>query len=87
MGITLKAGTDLAWVVAAVEGIEAEDKRFLLEMKEGLRAGVRLFERFERDTFAVAASDLLTAVEALPQVLERYLAAMARLAATPSGEG
>ena len=86
-GSTLEAGTDLAWVVAVVERIEAEDKRFILEMKEGLRAGVRLFERFERDTFAFAASDLRTAVEALPQIFERYLAAMARLAATLSGEG
>ncbi|MDQ4130527.1 MAG: hypothetical protein M3133_05995, partial [Actinomycetota bacterium] len=81
----LKAGIDLPASVAAVSGIEAGDKRFLREMKLALRAGVRVFERWERDTLTTGATELLTAVEALPAVLERYLSAMSTVAAGPRG--
>jgi type II secretory pathway component PulF len=83
----LKAGTDLEESVAAVRRLEAGDKRFLHEMKLALRTGVRIFERWERDTFAEGGPELLSAVEALPGVLERYLSAMSTVVAGTSGGG
>jgi hypothetical protein len=50
--------------VEAVAFLEAEDRRFMREMKLGLRAGVQVFERRERDTLTGGA---------LPGVFEGYL--------------
>ncbi len=73
----LKGGSDLAWCVTSCERLEDLDKRFMHEMKLGLREGVRAFERCERDTLVKGAQELLAAVRALPDVLQRYFAAVA----------
>jgi sulfite reductase (NADPH) flavoprotein alpha-component len=48
------------------------DRRFLSQMKLGLRQGVQVFEQFERQTLAQGREALLAAVQALPAVLGEY---------------
>lgn len=59
----------------AVDGIrhlEEADRWFLREMKLGLRRGVKVLERWEWETTAVAAHELVEAAKALPEVLREY---------------
>jgi sulfite reductase (NADPH) flavoprotein alpha-component len=52
--------------------LEIEDKRFLHEVKMALRAGVQVFEKFERDTVRLGSKPLLEVVQQIPRVLETY---------------
>jgi hypothetical protein len=52
--------------------LEAEDKRFLYEMKMALRAGVQVFEEFERDTVKEGGAQLLEIARQIPKILETY---------------
>jgi hypothetical protein len=52
--------------------LETEDKRFLREMKMALRAGVQVFEEYERDTINQGAAQLLEAGRRIPKILETY---------------
>jgi hypothetical protein len=52
--------------------LEAEDKRFLYEMKMALRAGVQVFEKYERDTIGKGSDQLLEAAKEIPKILETY---------------
>jgi sulfite reductase (NADPH) flavoprotein alpha-component len=52
--------------------LEAEDKQFLYEMKMALRAGVQVFEKYERDTIGKGSDQLLEAVKEIPKILETY---------------
>jgi sulfite reductase (NADPH) flavoprotein alpha-component len=52
--------------------LDAEDKRYLREIKMALREGVLVFEEFERDTVRLGSDQLLTAIEQIPRVLESY---------------
>jgi hypothetical protein len=52
--------------------LEAEDKRFLHEMKMALRAGVQVFEEFERDTVKEGGTQLLEIARQIPKILETY---------------
>jgi len=52
--------------------LEAEDKRFLYEMKMALRAGVQVFEEYERDTLRKGSDQLLEAAKQIPKILETY---------------
>jgi sulfite reductase (NADPH) flavoprotein alpha-component len=54
--------------------LEAEDKRFLYEMKMALRAGVQVFEEWERDTIRKGSDQLLEAAKQIPRILETYYA-------------
>ncbi|MFC1878299.1 FHA domain-containing protein [Chloroflexota bacterium] len=54
--------------------LEAEDKRFLYEMKMALRAGVQVFEEYERDTIREGSDHLLEAAKQIPKILETYYA-------------
>lgn len=48
------------------------DREFLRQMKLGLRGGLQVFERYERQTVSQGRIELLYAIQSLPQVLERY---------------
>ena len=52
--------------------LETEDKRFLREMKMALRAGVQVFEEYERDMIKQGAAQLLEAGRRFPKLLETY---------------
>jgi sulfite reductase (NADPH) flavoprotein alpha-component len=52
--------------------LDAEDKRYLREIKMTLREGLLVFEEFERDTVRLGSDQLLTAIKQLPRVLESY---------------
>jgi sulfite reductase (NADPH) flavoprotein alpha-component len=52
--------------------LDAEDKRYLREIKMALREGVLVFEEFERDTARLGSIQLLTAIRQLPRLLESY---------------
>ena len=52
--------------------LDAEDKRFLHEIKMASRVGVQVFEAFERDTVRLGSNQLLEAIKQLPKVLETY---------------
>jgi sulfite reductase (NADPH) flavoprotein alpha-component len=52
--------------------LDAEDKRYLHEIKMALRAGIEVFEEYERDTIRLGAEQLLEAVRRIPRVLEDY---------------
>ncbi len=54
--------------------LEAEDKRFLHEVKMTLRAGIRIFEEHERETIRRGGPQLLEIVQQMPKVLEAYYA-------------
>ena len=52
--------------------LETEDKRFLGQMKVALRAGVQVFEAYERDTIGQRSAQLLEAVKRISKTLETY---------------
>ncbi len=52
--------------------LDAEDKRYLREIKLALRGGVLVFEEYERDTVRLGSDQLLTTIKQLPRVLESY---------------
>jgi hypothetical protein len=54
--------------------LEAEDKRFLHEVKMTLRDGIRVFEEHERDTIRQGGPQLLEVVQQMPKILETYYA-------------
>jgi hypothetical protein len=41
-------------------------------MKMALRAGVQVFEKYERDTIGKGSDQLLEAVKEIPKILETY---------------
>jgi hypothetical protein len=49
-----------------------EDKRFLREVKSALRAGVMVFEEYERDTVKQGNAQLLEIAKQIPKILEAY---------------
>ena len=67
--------------VTVCQQIEAADRQFMREMKRGLQEGVRVFERWERETVTKGRDELLAAVGDLPLVLERHVESMATIAA------
>jgi hypothetical protein len=52
--------------------LEAEDKRYLHEMKVALRAGIEVFEAYERDTVRLGREQFMEAAKQIPKVLEGY---------------
>jgi sulfite reductase alpha subunit-like flavoprotein/cytochrome b involved in lipid metabolism len=72
----LRARRDLSWCVESCERLESADRKFLRDLKLGLRAGVQVFERWERDTLRDGAAELLDAVVALPTALEHYFVSL-----------
>jgi sulfite reductase (NADPH) flavoprotein alpha-component len=52
--------------------LKAEDKRFLKEVKTALRAGVKVFEEYERDTVRGGSAQLIEIAEQIPKILETY---------------
>jgi hypothetical protein len=54
--------------------LEAEDKRFLREVKTALRAGIRVFEEHERETIRQGGPQLLEVAQQMPKILETYYA-------------
>ena len=54
--------------------VNARDAQLLREMKNILRAGVRLFEQHERDVLSLAAGRLLDTARDLAECLERWYA-------------
>jgi sulfite reductase alpha subunit-like flavoprotein len=52
--------------------LKAEDKRFLSGMKTALRAGVKVFEEYERDTVKEGSTQLLEIAKQIPKILETY---------------
>jgi sulfite reductase alpha subunit-like flavoprotein len=56
------------------QAVNARDAELLREMKDILRAGVQLFERYERDVLRVAADRLLETTRDLAECLERWYA-------------
>jgi sulfite reductase alpha subunit-like flavoprotein len=52
--------------------LKREDKRFLGEMKSALRAGVMVFEQYERDTVDQGGAQLLEIARYIPKILETY---------------
>jgi len=66
--------TDLAFstLVAACQLLEEEDKRFLRELKLALRAGIQVFERFERETLTRGSDALLIVIRQIPGVLGAF---------------
>ena len=52
--------------------MEAEDRHYLSEVKMTLRKGVMVFERFESETARSGGEELMTVLEQLPRVLEKY---------------
>jgi hypothetical protein len=52
--------------------LKSEDKRFLGEMKAALRAGVTVFERYERETVKQGGAQLLEIAQQIPKILETY---------------
>ena len=52
--------------------LDAEDKRYLREVKMALREGILVFEEFERETVHLGSDQLLTSIKKLPRVLESY---------------
>ena len=59
-------------LVAACQLLEKEDKRFLRELKLALRAGIQVFERFERDTLTGGGDSLLAVLRGIPSVFEGF---------------
>ena len=55
------------------------DRNFLEQMKLGLSRGVQVFERFESHTISLGNLDLLSATQALPQVLSSYYRSLSQL--------
>jgi sulfite reductase (NADPH) flavoprotein alpha-component len=64
----------IQWCIDCCAVLEAEDKRFMQEVKLALRSGLRVFEEFESETIAKGSKQLLAAVKALPGILEGYYA-------------
>jgi sulfite reductase alpha subunit-like flavoprotein len=60
--------------LAGIDAANARDAALLREIKDTLRAGVQLFERFERDVLRLAADRLLETARALADCLERWYA-------------
>jgi hypothetical protein len=54
--------------------LEAEDKRFLHEVKMALRAGIQVFEEHERETIRQGGPQLLEVARQMPKILETYYA-------------
>jgi sulfite reductase alpha subunit-like flavoprotein/pSer/pThr/pTyr-binding forkhead associated (FHA) protein len=54
--------------------LEAEDKRFLREVKMTLRAGIRVFEEHEHETIRQGGPQLLEIAQQMPKILETYYA-------------
>jgi sulfite reductase alpha subunit-like flavoprotein len=54
--------------------LEAEDKRFLQEVKKTLRAGIRVFEEHEHETIRQGGPQLLEIAQQMPKILETYYA-------------
>lgn len=52
--------------------LDAEDKRFLHEMKMVSRESILVFEEFERDTVRMGSDQLLHIIKQFPRVLENY---------------
>jgi hypothetical protein len=52
--------------------LKHEDERFLDEMKSALRAGVMVFEQYERDTIKKGGERLLEIAQQIPRILETY---------------
>lgn len=78
---TLKAITDgelcpnnstVAQTVLQCQQLEAEEKRFMHEIKLTVRAGVRVFETFESRAIEHGGEVLLRAIAALPHMLETF---------------
>jgi sulfite reductase (NADPH) flavoprotein alpha-component len=61
--------------------LEAEDKRYMAELKDLLRDGLALFEAHEADVARQASDRLLAAVRAVPELLAAYYARLAPAAA------
>ena len=59
---------------ASSQAVNARDAAFLREMKDILRAGVALFEEYERDVLDAAADRLLATARELAGCLERWYA-------------
>lgn len=72
-------GAALAWCVECCARIEREDRSLVRDLKRCLRTGVRLFERWERDTARRGAQDLVLAARQVPAVLQRYFDRLAEL--------
>jgi len=52
--------------------LDAEDKRYLHEIKMALRAGIQVFEEYQRDTTRLGSDQLMEAVRQVPKILENY---------------
>ncbi|MDR3576059.1 MAG: FHA domain-containing protein [Anaerolineaceae bacterium] len=52
--------------------LKGEDQLFLAEMKSALRAGVMVFEQYERDTIKLGSGQLLETARQIPKILETY---------------
>jgi sulfite reductase (NADPH) flavoprotein alpha-component len=52
--------------------LDAEDKRFLREVKMTLAQGVKVFEEFERDAVRLGSERLLETLKQMSRVLENY---------------
>ena len=63
--------------------LEREDRRCMRELKDGLRRGLALFERHERDVGPKAGAELIAVASGLPSLVEAYYA---RLKEVPHGE-
>jgi len=62
----------VAFVKECCALMEAEDKRFLQEVKMAVRAGIRVFEMHERDAIKRGSHQLLEAIRQIPRILEAY---------------
>ena len=52
--------------------LDAEDKRYLREVKMALRTGIEVFEAYEHDTTRLGSDQLIEAVRQIPRILENY---------------
>jgi hypothetical protein len=52
--------------------LDAEDKRYLREIKMALRAGMEVFEEYERETVSLGREQLMAAASQIPRILENY---------------
>jgi hypothetical protein len=54
--------------------LDAEDKRYLQQIKMALRDGILIFEELEQDTVQLGSERLLETIGRIPRVLENYYA-------------
>ena len=66
--------SDPAWSALATNCrlLEEEDKRLVRELKLTLRAGIQVFERFERDSPTRGSDALLAVLRRTPEVLGAF---------------